>query len=94
MNDVRFYTVPAGHHASRCSGATCRAAIYWIRENGRPIPVDCSVAGGVVPSETSDVGQIDVFSTDAPIIRDGKGQHHMGLCPDAAQFRNPAMSGH
>jgi hypothetical protein len=46
-----------------------------------------------VPSESADVGQIDLLSSEAPVIRQGRGIHHMGVCPDAAEFRNPVMSG-
>lgn len=82
----RFYVVPAGHHSSRCRGSACGAIVYWLRDGERAVPVDCSIDGGITPSETADASQIDLLSGDAPEIRDGRGVHHMTVCPCKAEF--------
>lgn len=82
-----FYTVPAGTRSSQCKGSTCRAVIYWIRVDGRPIPIDCDVAGGEAPSATKpDPRQLDAFSTDMRSW-DGRGVRHHTTCPDVDEFR-------
>jgi hypothetical protein len=81
-----FYIVPAGHASARCKGSTCRAVVYWMRDGERAVPVDCSVDGGIVPSETADASQIDLLSGATPEIRNGRGVHHMSVCPCAKEF--------
>lgn len=87
MNGTRWYDVAAGHSASPCSGSTCKTQVYWIRDGGRSIPVDCSVEGGIMPSETADDSQIDLLSSEPPVIRDGRGLHHMTVCENADEIR-------
>lgn len=84
MTDRHFYKVPPGRWHQVCQGPTCRRVFYWIRENGRAIPVDCDVPGGQRPSETADSSQGHLF--DASPVHEGWGIHHMHVCPDAERF--------
>lgn len=88
--NARFITVPAGTKPTTCRGPNCHATMYWARDGGRAIPVDCDVEGGKRPSESAERGQLDAFSqTEAPVY-DGKGVSHFATCPDADRFRGGA----
>lgn len=88
----RWFAVPAGTPPSRCGGSTCHAPIYWVTdENGRRVPVDCSVDGGHAPSETNDRSQLDAFAPSVA-VHEGRGVHHMGECPNADEFSRKAVA--
>lgn len=80
-----FYDIPAGARATECTGSTCRGVFYWVREGGRAIPADASVDGGVVPSDTADDTQADIFLGRADVFP-GRGVHHMTVCPDREEI--------
>jgi len=83
----RFYTVAAGAPIAKCKGPRCGKPIYFITIPGkaRPLPVDCDVAGGVIPSENVDETQVGIF--DEGPVQDGRGVSHFETCIDAQHFR-------
>lgn len=75
-------TVPAGTKPVTCR--RCRMSVYWVRINGFPRLVDCSVLGGIEPSEAADPQQVGLFGETE--IRDGAGVNHFDDCaPDGAE---------
>ena len=65
-----WFRVDAGTGAERCR--SCQAVVYWITTAaGRPMPVDCAVAGGRAPTATEP----------------GEGVSHFATCPQAKQWK-------
>jgi hypothetical protein len=65
--------VLAGAVGETCRGADCQRTIYF---NATNTPVDCSVAGGRIPTATED----------------GRGFNHFLTCPNADQFHGTGRS--
>lgn len=88
----KLFTIPAGTRSAICRGEDCRKSIYFVMnpETGRMIPLDPDVEGGKRPSETKDVGQLDMLSGDEAPVYDGKGVSHFLTCLNADDFsRSP-----
>ena len=86
-----FYAVPAGSKSVVCRGSTCGRRIFFVRTaNGRIVPVSCDVEGGKLPSETKDVGQLDMLAGGEAAVYEGRGQSHFLHCPDANEFTRGA----
>ena len=88
----RQYVIPAGTRPSRCKGAamggSCSALVYWITDpHGQWRIVDADVEGGKRPSESKDVGQLDMLSGGEAAVYDGSGVDHHATCPDVELFR-------
>jgi len=89
---VTLHTIPAGTKPVICRGSTCGKKIYFVRNprTGSVMPVDAECEGGKRPSETKDVGQLDMLSGGEAAVFDGKGCSHFLNCPDANQFTRGA----
>lgn len=83
-----MYAVPAGTRAATCRGETCGMTIYFTVNpaTGRPVPINCDVPGGKRPSESKDVGQLDMLTGEEAPVYDGRGTSHFLDCVDADQF--------
>ncbi len=82
-----FYTVPAGTRPSTCRGPRCGAPMFWVRDAGRAVPVDCAVPGGRAPSESKHRDQADLFAPGGLAdVHDGRGVSHFTTCPDVGMF--------
>lgn len=82
---VQWYSVPAGTKPSPCNGSTCGRSFYWIRTPKGAKPISCDVEGGIKPSETKDVGQLDLMGGEAA-VHPGKGVLHHTVCPNVGEF--------
>lgn len=90
MSRTKWIPVPAGTPATTCRSPRCGKVIYFAPHpgTGRPHPVDCSVPGGVEPSQT--VGGVQrslMDDPEAPEPRVGRGVSHFETCVSAGQFR-------
>jgi hypothetical protein len=86
-----LYVIPAGTRVAFCRGPDCGARIWFVRtDNGRVVPVSIDCEGGKAPSESKDLGQLDMLSgKDAPVY-DGAGCSHFLQCPNADDFSRSA----
>jgi hypothetical protein len=91
-SNVTFLTVPAGTRPTHCRGQSCNALIYFVvnPKTGRPTPVDCDVEGGKRPSESKELGQLDMLTGGEAEVYDGRGCSHFLTCSDADQFSGGA----
>jgi hypothetical protein len=88
---VRWITVPAGTRSTTCRGTTCGMRIYFVRSPaGRIVPVDCDCPGGKRPSESKDVGQLDMLIGGDAQVFNGRGRSHFETCKDVDQFSRGA----
>ncbi len=82
-----MYKVPPGTKSTPCRGSTCGRRFYWIRDaHGNPKPISCDVEGGKHPSESKDVGQLDLMGGEAEVY-EGFGVLHHSVCPDVDEFK-------
>jgi hypothetical protein len=72
-----FTAVPIGTPAAVCKAVTCKRRIYWITTgNGKPMPINCDVPGGKLPTGRDP----------------GQGIPHFADCPEAGSFRRAGAS--
>jgi hypothetical protein len=66
--------------------------VYFVSnpKTGRMLPVHADVEGGKRPSETKDVGQLDMLSGGEASVYPGRGISHFQDCPDVDQFTRGA----